>query len=97
MAFGTGSIGSYEMFTKEGEDKVAKIVDEACGLFPAHMEYQRVGYALNWLKDLARYPGFEEATDTAVREAVIANIQNRSHRGMTRPRPGGRRGRPRGR
>ena len=66
----------YGMFTKQGNAAVAKIVDEARAL----CEVSEYGYksvwdwACNELEALARLEGCEEATDTAVRDAVYFAI-----------------------
>ena len=66
----------YQMFTAEGNVAVGKIVDEARKL----MDVSEYGiepvwnWCLNELAALARNPKFEEATDTAVREAVYDAI-----------------------
>lgn len=54
----------YSMFTKEGNEAVQRIVDYAKGKLMTYNETLPLLYAL------ANKPGFEEATDTAVRECV---------------------------
>ena len=60
----------YQMFTKQGNAAVAKIVDRAVSM----VESEGVERVWNWavyeLEALARLEGCEEADDTAVREAV---------------------------
>lgn len=64
----------YNMFTKEGDAKVAKLVETARDLAGVDGPENAVEQAWNWLLNeldaLARDPAFEEATDTAVREAA---------------------------
>lgn len=63
----------FAMFTAEGNSKVAALVSQAREY--AHLDgpIQPVEMAWNWLLNeldaLSEQPGFEEATDTAVREA----------------------------
>ena len=66
----------YGMFTNQGDAAVAKIVDEARALYEVS-EYglETVwNWACNELEALGRLEGCEEATDTAVREAVYCAI-----------------------
>ena len=61
------------MFTAEGNAKVNSLVEEARQLADLDGPLQPVEMAWNWLLNeldaLSEQPGFEEATDTAVREA----------------------------
>jgi hypothetical protein len=58
----------YGMFSESGNQRVQRLVDEA----------QRQGWTFEKLDRhltlLARVPGFEEATDTVVREAVYVQF-----------------------
>lgn len=56
----------YSMFTDEGNKRVNEIVEFALDL---RMTYNQT---LPLLYALSNKPGFEEATDTAVRECVYA-------------------------
>ena len=61
----------FGMFTNEGNAKVEKIVTDALNL--KNMGYgaeSAWNWALNALSMLAALEGFDEAEDTAVREAV---------------------------
>lgn len=64
----------YNMFTKQGDLAVHKLVCEArelAGLDGPHNPLEQAwNWLLNELEALARDPAFEEATDTAVREAA---------------------------
>lgn len=64
----------YNMFTKQGDAAVHKLVCEARQLADVDGPDNAVEQAWNWLLNeldaLARDPAFEEATDTAVREAA---------------------------
>lgn len=64
----------YNMFTKQGDAAVHKLVEQARELAGIDGPYNAVEQAWNWLLNeleaLARDPQFEEATDTAVREAA---------------------------
>ena len=64
----------YNMFTKQGDAAVHKLVCEARQLADVDGPHNAVEQAWNWLLNeldaLARDPAFEEATDTAVREAA---------------------------
>ena len=63
----------FNMFTDTGNAKVAKLVETARDLAgvdgPDNATEQAWNWLLNELEALARDPAFEEATDTAVREA----------------------------
>ena len=63
----------YNMFTEAGNARVAKLVETARDLAgvdgPVNATEQAWNWLLNELDALARDPAFEEATDTAVREA----------------------------
>ena len=64
----------YNMFTQQGNEKVAALVETARNLADLDGPHNPVEQAWNWLLNeldaLARDPAFEEATDTAVREAA---------------------------
>ena len=64
----------YNMFTDAGNDRVAALVETARELAGVDGPHNPVEQAWNWLLNeldaLARDPAFEEATDTAVREAA---------------------------
>ena len=66
----------FEMFSEEGNLAVAEIVKEALQLMDINEgPMERVwNWAENELYALSRKPGFEEASDTAVREAVYDKI-----------------------
>ena len=68
----------YGMFTKQGNAAVHKIVDtarELAGLDgPSNALEQAWNWACNELEALGELEGCEEATDTAVREAVYCAI-----------------------
>lgn len=59
---------TYGMFTQEGNQAVQRIVDYAKGKLMTYNETLPLLYALS------NKPGFEEATDTAVRECVYAEL-----------------------
>ena len=64
----------YAMFSKAGNDKVAEIVTKGLDL-KAKYDVETVwDWAMDALERLARIPEFEEATDTAVREAVYDRL-----------------------
>jgi hypothetical protein len=60
------------MFTAEGNAKVNSLVEKARDLAAVDGPLQPVEMAWNWLLNeldaLSEQPGFEEASDTAVRE-----------------------------
>ena len=58
----------YSMFTQEGNQAVQRIVDYAKGKLLTYNETLPLLYALS------NKAGFEEATDTAVRECVYAEL-----------------------
>ena len=64
----------YGMFSKEGDAKVHALVEQAreyAGVDgPINPVEQAWNWLLNELEALAHDPAFEEATDTAVREAA---------------------------
>ena len=64
----------YNMFTQQGNDKVAALVKNARDLAdldgPENASEQAWNWLLNELDALARDPATQEATDTAVREAA---------------------------
>ena len=68
----------YAMFTKQGNAAVHKLVCEARELAGLDGPINPVEQAWNWLVNeliaLGKQPGFEEATDTAVREACYDAI-----------------------
>jgi hypothetical protein len=63
----------FNMFTDTGNAKVAKLVETARDLAgvdgPDNATEQAWNWLLNELDRLAEVTGYEEATDTAVREA----------------------------
>jgi len=63
----------YGMFTEAGNARVAKLVETARDLAgvdgPVNATEQAWNWLLNELEALGNDPAFEEATDTAVREA----------------------------
>lgn len=63
----------YNMFTEEGNTRVAALVETARQLADVDGPHNPVEQAWNWLLNeldaLGEDPAFEEATDTAVREA----------------------------
>ena len=64
----------YNMFTQQGNEKVALLVAQARDLADTAEEMPMMEQAWNWLLNeldaLSRVEGFEEAADTAVREAA---------------------------
>ena len=64
----------YAMFTAEGNVAVGKIVDRACSMVENEGIERVWNWACNELEALGRLEGCEEATDTAVREAVYCAI-----------------------
>jgi hypothetical protein len=58
------AVMTYGMFTEAGNQAVQRIVDYATGKLMTYNETLPLIYALS------NKPGFEEATDTAVRESV---------------------------
>jgi endo-1,4-beta-D-glucanase Y len=65
---------NYEMYTPEGNELVHRIVlaGQALAKFDP---FERVWeWAQNELRKLSYAEGYEEATDTAVREAVYVNL-----------------------
>jgi hypothetical protein len=58
------AVMTYGMFTEAGNQAVQRIVDYATGKLMTYNETLPLLYALS------NKPGFEEATDTAVRESV---------------------------
>ena len=64
----------YNMFTQQGNEKVALLVSKARELADLAEEMPMMEQAWNWLVNeldaLSEQPGFEEAADTAVREAA---------------------------
>jgi hypothetical protein len=63
----------FEMFTAEGNTRVNSLLEEAVSFVSVDGPHNPVESAWNWLLNeldaLGEQPGFEEATDTAVREA----------------------------
>lgn len=59
----------YAMFTKDGNKRVHQIVEYANGKLMTFDETHVL------LKLLSEKPGFEEATDTAVRESVYCALE----------------------
>ena len=68
----------FEMFTDEGGFLVSRIADAARELAGVDGPENPTELALQWaereLLKLSRAEGFEEATDTAVREAVFGHV-----------------------
>ena len=64
----------YNMFTQQGNEKVALLVAQARELADLAEEMPMMEQAWNWLVNeldaLSEQKGFEEAADTAVREAA---------------------------
>ena len=60
----------YGMFSKQGNAAVSSIVDAAISLKKFEDAERVWNFALNALEALGELEGCEEATDTAVREAV---------------------------
>jgi hypothetical protein len=69
----------YGMFTDEGDAEVAKICDEVCSKVEAgEMDMdEAIDMAMSALETLSENPEFGEAEDTAVREALVYEIQER--------------------
>ena len=64
----------YEMFTKEGNELVHRIVEAGVALRKFD-SFERVWeWAEHELIKMGHAEGFEEATDTAVREAVYEKL-----------------------
>lgn len=65
----------FNMFTEAGNAAVARIVNRAHQLTDAGYDIETVwNNTLNELEALATKAGFEEADDTAVREAVYDSV-----------------------
>ena len=68
----------FEMFTAEGGFLVSRIAEAARQLAGVDGAENPATLALQWaereLEKLSRAEGFEEATDTAVREAVFGYV-----------------------
>lgn len=65
----------FGMFTFAGESAVYGIVVSAEVLDDMGMpEDEQIQFVLKSLERLAKQPGFEEATDTAVREATLTAL-----------------------
>jgi hypothetical protein len=61
---------TYNMFTPEGDLLVSNIVDQALEMVENEGVERVWDWTLGKLEVIASAKGFEEATDTAVREAV---------------------------
>ena len=61
---------TYNMFTPEGDLLVGNIVDQALDMVENEGVERVWDWTLGKLEVIASARGFEEATDTAVREAV---------------------------
>ncbi len=61
---------TYNMFTPEGDLLVGNIVDQALDMVENEGVERVWDWTVNKLEVIASAKGFEEATDTAVREAV---------------------------
>ena len=74
----------FEMFSEEGNLAVAEIVKDAQQLNDINEGPVQLvlDWAINELYALSRKPGFEEASDTAVREAVLEQL----NQGLTNER-----------
>jgi len=66
----------FEMFSEEGNLAVAEIVKDAQQLNDINEGPVQLvlDWAINELYALSKKSGFEEATDTAVREAVLEQL-----------------------
>ena len=64
----------YEMFTKEGNELVHRIVEAGVALRKFDSLERVWEWAERELIKLGHAEGFEEATDTAVREAVYEKL-----------------------
>ncbi len=65
---------NYEMFTSQGNELVHRIVEAGVALRKFD-SFERVwDWAQHELNKLSHAPGYEEATDTAVREAVYVKL-----------------------
>lgn len=65
---------NYAMFTKEGNELVHRIVEAGVALRKFD-SFERVwNWAEHELNKLSHADGYEEATDTAVREAVYEKL-----------------------
>ena len=64
----------YEMFTKEGNELVHRIVEAGVALRKFDSLERVWEWAEHELIKLGHAEGFEEATDTAVREAVYEKL-----------------------
>ena len=64
----------YGMFTKQGNAAVNSIVDTARSMLDAEGSERVWNWAQGALEALGELEGCEEATDTAVREAVYCAI-----------------------
>ena len=66
----------FEMFSEEGNLAVAEIVKDAQQLMDINEGPVQLvlDWAINELYALSKKSGFEEATDTAVREAVLEQL-----------------------
>ena len=66
----------YNMFTQQGNDRVAALVAQARQF--ADVGEGSIELVWNWLQNeldvLSEQPGFEEAADTAVREACYDRV-----------------------
>ena len=71
-------MSNFAMFTEEGNQLVARIADAARELAsvdgPQNPTEQAWVWTLRELEKLSCAEGYEEATDTAVREAVYSHI-----------------------
>ena len=65
---------NYEMFTAEGNDLVHRIVLAGQSLSKFDPMERVWDWAQHELNKLSHAPGYEEATDTAVREAVYDRL-----------------------
>ena len=65
---------NYEMFTPEGNELVHRIVLAGQALLKFDPQESVWAFAQRELHKLSYAPGYEEATDTAVREAVYERL-----------------------
>ena len=65
---------NYEMFTSQGNELVHRIVEAGVALRKFDSFESVWEWAQHELNKLSHAPGYEEATDTAVREAVYVKL-----------------------
>ena len=71
---------TYGMFTQEGNELVGRIVDAAVKAHDELGDSVQVAWQFLYhnLDKLSHAQGYEEATDTAVREACLYALENRT-------------------